>query len=142
MKINRQISPQIPHWVRIWEFPEFERVGPQFVDLRHLEGFPSMVLRPQQPLYGYELLDFLIKTKLLNHGLNLQVGQTVASRIETVDILGETRIYLWQSVARGFCENLFVPYVQVLRGQLPIVYYWWLGYQINLDRSLGFIKAL
>lgn len=81
------------------------------------------------------------------HCLNLEQGRLIAAHADAYRILGECRIYLWQSVAgqvnidedRSGHEHCFVPYVQILPRQAPIIYWLWMEYNIVPEEALGYI---
>jgi hypothetical protein len=50
------------------------------------------------------------------------------------------RLMLWRSVALDSSSNLLVPWVQTIKGQMPVVYWEWFRNPINLETVVGLVE--
>ena len=133
-----RLSPSLPEWAATWEFPEFNSIDKPKIDLGRI--FPlSAQFENSQTLSGYDALDKIKVKALLGKCLNLEDGVSIATYEHCHSIFKGNKVHLWQSVVRDSDNNLFVPQVQNIRDQMPIIYWLCLGYTIEPEKCLSFL---
>ncbi len=136
--IDRSTHYPLPNWATGWQFPHFGSIGPIMIDLGRLTGFPE---RPDLPsnMVCSDLVEILRGDDLIDKCLNFQAGRQIAAYEYCHSIFGGKKVYLWQSVVRDNRGSLYVPHIQNIRGQTPIIYWLWLGYRIDLSQCLSIL---
>ena len=138
--IRKNVEIPLPQWGLKWLTPELHKADPLHKKSLSIGEFrdPS----EGETMLGYVLYEYLNQTGLLARCLNLLDGVSLIrhSNILRPPYFTGTRILLWKSAIQGRCKNVFVPFVQIISGQLPIIYYWWVEYPIHLKMHKGLLR--
>ena len=122
-----------------WKFPDLhgrrslEDLGPSSVQTFN---FTTRL----HPRLLKDALSRLHRRKLVSRCLNLNDGHQIIARWESCKWLYRS-IGLWGSVGRDAGGNWFLPRLQVIRGQTPIVYWIWLQYPYSPDSTTILINC-
>lgn len=132
-------EPVFPEWVLRWKFPELQTTDCNSFDLRLLGKFPPHPTGGCCPT-GFEMLEYLEKDCLFHRCLNLQDGKALVihAGLEQKQFIGKWFL-LWKSAAFDLFGNLFVPYVQNIGRQTPIIHWYWLEYRLELETHWGLL---
>ncbi len=131
-------SLSLPEWASAWVFPEYVSTDRPKLDIGRI--FPlSFQLGNSSTLPAYDAFDTIKTRALLGDCLNLEDGVSIATYEHCHSIFKGKKPHLWQSVVRDSDNNLFVPQVQNIRGQMPIIYWLYLDYIIEPDQCLSFL---
>ncbi|OHA24932.1 MAG: hypothetical protein A3C79_03015 [Candidatus Taylorbacteria bacterium RIFCSPHIGHO2_02_FULL_45_28] len=135
---------RIPEWAVAWVFPELQQVARPKLDLGRVTCFSEYFVE-KEIVPGFEFFEHLKKMSLISRCLNFPDGVSIAAYEYCWYEFKAKRVFLWQSVVHDGHQNLFVPWVQNIRGQMPIIYWHLLerffspGYNINVKNSLGLL---
>ncbi len=139
--IDRRASYGFPDWVLQWEMHDLQNNGPESINLKKLGAFTNPQDQHSRLVTGRVLFAHLRQSGLITNCLNIQDAKSLmADSIFRKPPFTGTRTLLWKSTVLGMCRNLYVPYIQNIFGQTPIIYYYWLEYQVNLDVHWGLLN--
>lgn len=139
--VDRRIAYKFPDWVLRCDVPEFQNQGPERIEIASLGEFPHPEPTGGNLIQGTVLYAHLKKTGLIYRGLNMQDGLALIDTpsFRRLPFVG-TWTLLWKSVVQGVCKNWYVPYIQNIPGQTPLIYYYWLEYQVDLNIHRGLLR--
>ena len=144
--VNRERATPLPEWAYRWLTPELHETGPTEIALTDICSFSS--IRQDETIEGFTFYEHLCTNGLLERCLNLQDGLAIKSDPSlplSPYFTDGGRLLLWKSVLVGDknpnSKNLLVPFVQVISGQTPIIYYWWLAYNIRPKSDKGLLRV-
>lgn len=128
--VSQHLTPPVPVWVFGWFLPELASIN------RGLTGQSkfSLFTHPNQSaprlVKGFAVLEHLAATDLLTRCLSFYEGRALVSNDLPAHFVGGKHLMLWRSVAYDDAGNLFVPFIQNIVGQFPVIYWWWLEYNL------------
>ena len=99
---------------------------------------PPLACTGRKMITGHDAFKSLKESGLIDRCFNLRDGASMAVYEYCYSVLKGVRVFLWKSVVSDG-RNLFVPVIQNGRGQPPIIYWWWLEYQIDPEH-LGMME--
>jgi len=142
--LSRKYDYPLPQWGLRWLTPELHQADSRHLEtsLLHIGEFHDQLEGETMP--GFALYEYLNQTNLLMHCLNIPDGMSFMQQpsILRLPYFSGTRILLWKSTMLGGCRNLFVPFIQVIRRQAPVIYWWWLEYPVHLRLHKGLILTV
>lgn len=127
-----------PKWVHGWVVPELAGAK-RTMDDEACSFMFRATHRTQQPS-GFVNLVFLAEYGLLTRCLSLDEGQDLIRRGIPRQFDGE-HLLLWRSAAYDRAGNLFAPFIQNIKGQHPVVYWWWLEYDLYPSHTTPLLSA-
>ena len=134
LRVNRAMKCSFPEWAAKWEYGHKHGTS-LTIDLGRIVSMGPAFFG-NRPV-GSEVLHFrLVSDGLIGNCLDIQEGITIASYRHAHSIFGGKWVYLFKAVVRDNKGCLFVPYIQNIRDQMPVIYWWWMEYKIDLRHSL------
>jgi hypothetical protein len=112
LTIDREVKPTYSDWMKEVMHPELENTGPSHLD----PGSAVLYLHPKQKnggvMGGDKLYGFLKDTGLIEHCLDLRVGEELAGQPHLWPAVWKGKaVSLWKSVVLDHDGNLSVPHV-------------------------------
>lgn len=129
---------KLPEWSVSWKFLELQSVYRPKIDLGRIGSFAG-IFDNEETVSGWRFIDHLSEGNLINQCLNLSDGVSIAAYEYCHSVFKGRKVLLWQSTVCDNQLNLFVPTIQSIRDQIPIIYWLWLGYDFNPNRFLGLL---
>lgn len=125
---NNDRQSQLPEWAVRWAYPELAQEVRQFEpgQLREYRWGGVSI-----PLSG-EFIYHLEEVNVLFRCLNLQealFGCIVPNGTLSDRFRGE-HLCLWRSTCVDTNGHWFMPWIQNLSGQVPVIRWWWTRYQL------------
>lgn len=120
-----------------WNFPALQEPR-AMIDLGQIGPFGTLMSGTDHPT-GYTLFCAIVTGDKIGRCLNLTDGMSMAAYEYCFYEFRGARVFLWQSTVFDNEGNQFVPWIQAIRGQMPIIYWLWLAYPINIENSLGLL---
>ncbi len=159
--VNYLSEPDLPEWATDWHYPLYRKTIIKEVDPVDLLQEFNWESTEEKTFFNelrkgssYELYRKIIFKKLIANCLNLQIGMAIAEY--PYRLFGEISIPLWQSVVKGTAKNskdgevtdeisesapnLFVPHVQIISGQKPIIRWYGLEYPARRFSVIGLLS--
>lgn len=128
------LKPYIPEWVLCFAFPEPNDEDPPL----HCDDLiPYIWPTPRERLSITECISHLSQTGAIIRCLSLKNGEDLI-RSGSVPKHFAGHLCLWRSVAYDSAGNMFLPFIQNITGQIPIIYWWWTEYE-NRDTFLTLV---
>ncbi len=127
-----------PEWAKGWIFPGRKAVMPT-INLERI-SVPTHPFSNDATIPGHKYFKFLIQTGLIVRCVDLMNGRSIVACNGCYSIFKNRRLMLWQSVVYDNHAQLYVPFIQALANQTPIIYWLWLEYRIDPNQSLGLLK--
>ncbi len=120
------LKPFVPDWVVKWAVPEFEDIGPEHLNHGDMESyFPQ-----DAPRKGEGFFQQLQVSGLTRCCLGFEDGRSLITKGVLPICFPGKHLCLWRSTAFDISGNLFMPWVQNISGQIPIIRWWWLEYDL------------
>lgn len=131
-------SAKLPEWSGSWKYPELQSVYRPKIDLGRISNFAGL-FDSADSVSGWRFIDRLSEVGRIDQCLNLSDGVSIAAYNYCHSVFKGKKVLLWQSAVSDNQSNLFVPAIQNVRDQMPIIYWLWLGYDFNPNRFLGLL---
>ncbi len=123
------LRDSVPHFVTGWIFPGVEALGPETFDPEYLIPY----LLPKQMeggrVKGVQVLNHLEETVIIRRTMNFDEGRAMIKQ-GIPDAFRGKHLLLWRSAAHDNFGNQFVPRIQNIEGQTPVIYWHWLEYDL------------
>jgi len=135
------MRPLFPDWTVKLAVPQFDDFGSECIEREPLELFVDPDHDPDRRIEGLKFFEGLVESGVVARCLSLAEGyKLVDCGIVQSSFAGKS-ILLWRSTVYDNIGNLFVPFIQNIRGQHPFVYWWWLGYYLKEIHCTPIFKA-
>ena len=130
-------STKIPDWADSWALPELQSAHLPIIDLGRITRL-QFPFGDSRIVTGNEIFDLLKRSGLIGQCFNIRDGASMVA-YEYCHYVFRTRVFLWKSVVSDG-RSLFVPFVQSIACQPPVIYWWWLEYAISFG-DLGMVAS-
>jgi len=133
IKVNRQVRPACPVFVKVIAHPELETLGPDEYDLGEVKLWRHKDQQGKQRVSIFELYMDLKIGDLLPHCLGLADGYAISRKQAPIyrKFFGGQTLFLWRSVMIGEKgSEYFVPYLRERKdGPVEWVEMTWLSFR-------------
>lgn len=120
------MKPLVPDGFVQWAVPEYEDLGPAHLERDDLENYPHLNL----PRKAADFFTHLQTGGFIRRCLSFQEGRNLIARGVLPLWFPYKHLCLWRSTAFDIAGNMCVPWIQNISKQTPIIYWWWLEYDL------------
>ena len=126
IRVDRSLRPTYPEWVRIVMHPELEATGPAEYDATSLEQWLHDGQKNGGWVKGEKIYEHLEEKKMLESCLGLV--DLIAIQAKGIDFFRQhfagKAVFAWKSVVRGRNDDLGVPYLYGVGGEVVLGWFW------------------